>query len=29
MKQIEPLQVPSITDREYKITANLGTYAYL
>lgn len=25
----EPLQMPSITDREYKITANLGTYAYL
>ena len=25
----EPLQMPSITDGEYKITANLGTYAYL
>lgn len=25
----EPLQMPSITDREYKLTANLGTYAYL
>lgn len=25
----EPLQMPSITDREYKITANLGTYDYL
>ena len=25
----EPLQIPSITDREYKLTANLGTYAYL
>jgi hypothetical protein len=25
----EPLQMPSITDREYKITANLGTYAFL
>lgn len=25
----EPLQMPEITDREYKITANLGTYAYL
>ena len=25
----EPLQIPSITDREYKITANLGTYTYL
>jgi len=27
--KIEPLKMPSITDREYKITANLGTYAYL
>ncbi|SOU89466.1 hypothetical protein TNO010_400041 [Tenacibaculum finnmarkense genomovar ulcerans] len=25
----EPLQMPSITDSEYKISANLGTYAYL
>ena len=25
----EPLQMPLITDREYKLTANLGTYAYL
>ena len=25
----EPLQMPSITDMEYKLTANLGTYAYL
>jgi methyl coenzyme M reductase subunit D len=25
----EPLLMPSITDREYKITANLGTYAYI
>ncbi len=25
----ESLQMPSITDREYKLTANLGTYAYL
>lgn len=25
----EPLQMSSITDRGYKMTANLGTYAYL
>ena len=25
----EPLQMPSITDMECKLTANLGTYAYL
>ena len=25
----EPLQMPPITDGEYKLTANLGTYAYL
>ena len=25
----EPLQMPSITEREYKITSNLGNYAYL
>lgn len=27
--KIEPSQMPLITDREYKINANLGTYAYL
>jgi len=27
--KIEPLKMPSITDKEYKITSNLGTYAYL
>ena len=27
--EIEPFQMPSITDKEYKISANLGTYAYL
>lgn len=27
--KIEPLPIPLITDREYKINANLGTYAYL
>ena len=25
----EPLQMPSITDKEYKLTASLGYYAYL
>ena len=27
--KIEPLQMPSTTDRGYKLTVNLGTYAYL
>lgn len=27
--EIEPFKIPSITDRECKVTANLGTYAYL
>lgn len=27
--KIGPLQMPSTADREYKITANLGAYAYL
>ena len=27
--KIEPLKMPSITDKEYKITSSLGTYAYL